>query len=67
MDINLEWYRSFYWVANTGSLTAAAERLNITQPAVSHTIKQLEEKMGVSVIFSHFSRGRSNNRRKSTA
>lgn len=51
MDINLEWYRSFYWVANTGSLTAAAERLNITQPAVSHTIKQLEEKMGGPLFF----------------
>lgn len=51
MDINLEWYRSFYWVAQTGSLTAAAERLNITQPAVSHTIKQLEEKMGGALFF----------------
>ncbi|MDH6368364.1 LysR family cyn operon transcriptional activator [Paenibacillus sp. PastF-3] len=51
MDINLEWYRSFYWVAQTGSLTAAAERLNITQPAVSHTIKQLEEKMGGPLFF----------------
>lgn len=51
MEINLEWYRSFYWVAKTGSLTGAAERLNITQPAVSHTIKQLEEKMGGPLFF----------------
>lgn len=51
MDINLEWYRSFYWVAKTGSLTGAAEQLNITQPAVSHTIKQLEAKMGGPLFF----------------
>lgn len=51
MDINLEWYRSFYWIAKTGSITAAADRLSITQPAVSHTIKQLEEKMGGPLFF----------------
>lgn len=46
MDINLEWYRCFYKIAQTGSLTKAAEQLHITQPAVSQTVKQLEEKMG---------------------
>ncbi|WP_308858215.1 LysR family transcriptional regulator [Paenibacillus sp. R14(2021)] len=46
LDNNLEWYRSFYWCAKTGSLSRAAERLHITQPAVSHTIKQLEERLG---------------------
>ncbi|MBO7744896.1 LysR family transcriptional regulator [Paenibacillus sp. MWE-103] len=45
-DINLEWYRSFYWCARTGSLSRAAERLHITQPAISHTLKQLEELLG---------------------
>jgi LysR family cyn operon transcriptional activator len=51
MDVNLEWYRVFYRVAKTGSLTAAAEKLHITQPAVSHTIKQLEERMGGTLFF----------------
>lgn len=51
LDINLEWYRCFYWVAKTGSLTAAAERLHITQPAVSHTIKQLEARIGGPLFF----------------
>ncbi|MDQ0062660.1 LysR family transcriptional regulator [Paenibacillus harenae] len=51
MDINLEWYRVFYWIAKSGSLTAAAEQLHITQPAVSHTVKQLEDKMGGALFF----------------
>nr|WP_130612658.1 LysR family transcriptional regulator [Cohnella abietis] len=51
MDINMEWYRVFYWTAKTGSLTRAAERLHITQPAVSHTLKQLEGKLGGQLFF----------------
>jgi LysR family cyn operon transcriptional activator len=42
MEFNMEWYRVFYWTAKLGSLTKAAEKLHITQPAVSHTLKQLE-------------------------
>ncbi|MCM3785702.1 LysR family transcriptional regulator [Neobacillus mesonae] len=51
MDINLEWYRVFYQVAKTGSLTGAAAELHITQPAVSHTLKQMEEKFGGALFF----------------
>jgi DNA-binding transcriptional LysR family regulator len=51
MEINLEWYRTFFWTAKTGSLSKAAERLYITQPAVSHTIKQLEDKLGGPLFF----------------
>ncbi|MCM3746103.1 LysR family transcriptional regulator [Paenibacillus pasadenensis] len=46
MNPNLEWYRVFYWIARSGSLTRAAERLHITQPAVSHSLKQLEQSLG---------------------
>lgn len=49
--INLEWYRVFFWIARTGSLTKAALRLHITQPAVSHTIKQLESALGGPLFF----------------
>ncbi|QNK56875.1 LysR family transcriptional regulator [Paenibacillus sp. PAMC21692] len=49
--INLEWYRVFYWIARTGSLTKAALRLHITQPAVSQTIKQLENALGGPLFF----------------
>lgn len=51
MNVNLEWYRVFYWIATTGSLSKAAQRLHITQPAVSHTIKQLESALGGQLFF----------------
>ncbi|MBB6733863.1 LysR substrate-binding domain-containing protein [Cohnella zeiphila] len=51
MGVDLEWYRVFYWIAKTGSVTGAAARLHITQPAVSHTIKRLEERLGGSLFF----------------
>lgn len=53
---NLEWYRVFYCVARTGSLSKAADELHITQPAVSHSIKQLESKLGGPLFF-RLSRG----------
>ncbi|OMF22187.1 LysR family transcriptional regulator [Paenibacillus sp. FSL H8-0548] len=51
MIVNMEWYRVFYWTAKTGSLSRAAEKLYITQPAVTHTIKQLEAKLGGQLFF----------------
>ncbi|MFD0712407.1 LysR family transcriptional regulator [Paenibacillus sp. GCM10027626] len=48
---NLELYRVFYVTAVTGSLSKAAEQLFITQPAVSHSIKQLEERLGGRLFF----------------
>lgn len=46
MDISLEYYKIFYYVAKTGSFTAAAEKLNISQPAVSQAVKLLERELG---------------------
>ncbi|MBB3110145.1 DNA-binding transcriptional LysR family regulator [Paenibacillus phyllosphaerae] len=51
MEVNLEWYRVFYWTTNLGSLTKAAEKLHITQPAISHTLKQLEQRFGGPLFF----------------
>ncbi|RJX38068.1 LysR family transcriptional regulator [Paenibacillus pinisoli] len=51
MEFNMEWYRVFYWTAKLGSLTRAAEKLHITQPAVSHTLKQLESGLGGQLFF----------------
>lgn len=51
MEFNLEWYRVFYWTSKLGSLTKAAEKLHITQPAVSHTLKQLESSLGGQLFF----------------
>ena len=38
-------------VDRLGSLTAAAERLNVTQSALSHTIRKLEERYGVAMLY----------------
>ena len=50
MKGNLEHYKVFYEVARAGSITAAAERLCISQPAVSQTIKQLEAELGSPLL-----------------
>lgn len=42
MSSNLEYYRVFYYVAQFGSITLAAEKLCISQPAVSQAVRQLE-------------------------
>lgn len=42
MNINLEYYRIFYYVAKNKSITGAAVELCISQPAVSQAIKVLE-------------------------
>lgn len=46
MNINYELYRIFYVVANNKNITAASEELNISQPAISKSIKNLEEQLG---------------------
>lgn len=46
MNINFELYRIFCTVASKGSVTAAAQELNISQPAVSKSIKNLEDQLG---------------------
>nr|WP_205516847.1 LysR family transcriptional regulator [Paenibacillus sp. SYP-B3998] len=52
----MDLYRVFYACAKTGSLTKAAGQLHVTQPAVSHSIKQLENIMG-GALFSRASKG----------
>jgi DNA-binding transcriptional LysR family regulator len=46
MNINFELYRIFYTVANTQNITKAAEELMISQPAISKSIKNLEDQLG---------------------
>ncbi len=46
MDINFELYKVFYYIAKEGSITAAAEKLFISQPAVTQSLKKLEEELG---------------------
>ncbi len=51
MNVHLEYYRIFYYVAQEGSITAAADILNISQPAVSQSIKQLEDTLGAKLFL----------------
>ena len=46
MNINYELYRIFYVVAKVGNITKAANELMISQPAISKSIKNLEEQLG---------------------
>jgi len=50
MIANLELYRVFYWTARELNFSRAAERLYITQPSVSHSIKQLENELNVTLF-----------------
>lgn len=50
-SINTEYYKVFYYVGRLGSITAAAEALCISQPAVSQAIKQLEKSLGIRLFI----------------
>lgn len=56
MTINFEYYKVFYYVSQYGSLTAAAKKLCISQPAVSQAVRQMEKEAGVR-LFSRTSKG----------
>lgn len=49
----LTWLRAFEAAARRGSITGAAQELNLTQPAVSHQIKSLEEHLGFRLFERH--------------
>lgn len=56
MDQNLSLYKVFYTVANTGNISKAAAELYISQPAISKSIRKLEQSLNVT-LFSRNSRG----------
>lgn len=58
MKFNIGWdkIRIFYYVAKAGSITAASEQINITQPALSRTIRNLEDRLNVK-LFNRHARG----------
>lgn len=56
MDVNLEYYKIFYYVGKLGSITHAAETLHLSQPAVSQGIKNLEKALG-SPVFVRVGKG----------
>lgn len=50
MNINLEYYKIFYYTARCGSITQAAEALSVTQPAVSQAIRALAKALGTDLF-----------------
>lgn len=56
MNVDLEYYKIFYYVAMAGSFTQAGEELCISQPAVSQAIKLLETTLG-SKLFIRIPKG----------
>lgn len=48
---NLNHYRVFYAVANTGNISKAADALFISQPAISKAISKLEEGLGTALFI----------------
>ena len=50
-DFNWDLYKIFYTVAECSSFSKAAEKLFITQPSISYSIKQLEESLGTKLFY----------------
>ena len=48
--INLGWMRMLEVIGRRGSLTAAAQELGLTQPAVSYQIRRLEDELGIRLL-----------------
>lgn len=50
-NINLEYFKIFYYVALNQNLTKTAKVLCISQPAITQSIKRLENQIGYSLFF----------------
>lgn len=50
-NLNLNLYKIFYDVAQYGSVSTASKNLNVSQPAISRSIKKLEEDLNVTLFY----------------
>lgn len=50
VDFDMNLYKIFYIVAKNNSFSKAAEELFVTQPSVSYSIKQLEERLNIKLF-----------------
>lgn len=48
--LDTKWLRQFVAVAREGNITRAAEQLHLAQPAVTMTIKKLEQQLGIHLF-----------------
>lgn len=51
MNVNYEYYRTFYYVAKYGNFTKAANALCANQPNVTRSINKLEEQLGCRLFL----------------
>lgn len=51
MDINLEYYKTFYYAAKELNYTKAAEKLYVSQSSVSQSVKSLEKALKTKLFF----------------
>ena len=49
-SLSLDQLRAFVEVVQRGSFTAAAKELNLTQPAVTHQVQELERRFKVALV-----------------
>lgn len=50
LDLDLQSLRIVRAIADTGSITGAAESLGYSQPAISQHVRRLEQRLGVAVV-----------------
>jgi DNA-binding transcriptional LysR family regulator len=48
--LNLDYLKSFYWIAQCNSISKASEVLHVTQPGLSMQLKSLEAELGFSLL-----------------
>src|SRR5437588_661573 len=49
-SLNLDQLRAFVEVVERGSFTAAAKELNLSQPAISHQVQELEKLFKIDLV-----------------
>ena len=49
-SLNLDQLRAFVEVVERGSFTAAAKELNLSQPAITHQVHELERRFKVELV-----------------
>ena len=52
-NVNTNLYKSFLAVFNERNVSRAAEKLNKSQPTITHEIKSLEEQLGIKLFHTH--------------
>ena len=50
MPVNLAALETFFWIVRLGTFHAAATKLNVSQPAVSARIRELEASLGLELF-----------------